>query len=197
MNKKWKSIRIPEAAYDLVRAVANDGNQNIGDVAGALLSDGVADFRESVNSLAKVAKRARVDHDPIQFITGQEPEDVASPSEDVASLKNDVASLKNDVKAITASYRNGAEKNAYECHVCHEIWDVGTKPKSPCPGCGTNLTYAEDNPDEDNPDEDNQGGMSGGEKVLLFGAAVLALVGFARWQAARQPAANGVNNGVM
>lgn len=188
MNKKWKSIRIPEIAYNLVKAIATDGDQNIGDVAGALLSDGVADFRESVNSLAKVAKRPGVDPDPIQFLTGREPKHVALPSEDVASLKNDVASLKNDVKAITASYRNGDERNSYECNYCLHRWMVGTEPKSPCPECGKELTY-----DEDNPGEDNQGGMSGGEKVLLFGGAVLALVAFSRWQAARQ---SGVNNGV-
>jgi len=42
---------------------------------------------------------------------------------------------------------------------------------------------------EDNPGEDNEGGMSGGEKALLFGVAVVAGLAFVRWQAAQRAAA--------
>ena len=89
MNKKWKTIRVSEEAYDLVKAVADDGGQNIGDVAGALLSDRVAALQESFESLAKEVKRSEDVSELMEVLT--------SPSSDVALRSSDVASPSSDV----------------------------------------------------------------------------------------------------
>jgi len=89
VNKKWKTIRVSEEAYDLVKAVADDGGQNIGDVAGALLSDRVAALQESFESLAKEVKRSEDVSELMEVLT--------SPSSDVALRSSDVASPSSDV----------------------------------------------------------------------------------------------------
>lgn len=184
--KEWTTVRIRRAAYDKLKALAESTGESLGEVSSVAVADGVDNLAAAGDALVKaldpgprttargIVKPSHRDPGDTTFTMGEDGKPDAN--------RDDSDDGDDGDKAATASYKNGKERNAYECGLCHEIWDVGTKPKSPCPGCGADLIYP-----EDNPGEDQDGGMSGGEKALLFGAGVLALVAYARWQAARNP----------
>ena len=194
--KEWTTVRVRRAAYEKLKALADSSGESLGEVCSATVANGADNLAAAGDALVNAVgvTRGIVRGEKLTFDTGVKHANRHANRDnrdDDDDDHDDRDEGDEDDERVTASYRNGDERNSYECNYCLHRWMVGTEPKSPCPECGKELVYP-----SDNPSEGNEGGMSGGEKALLFGAGVLALIAYSRWQAARQ-AANGVNNGVM
>jgi len=154
-----KTLKVRDETYDKVKTLADQAEESLGPVADALLSDAADDFRASVKELAAAP------------FTKEELLDRVAPGAAKGADKGaDKGAAKGADKGAETGIREvDVDGAGFECAACGRTVRPGEKN---CGSCGAKLDWA----------MQGEATKEGGGNAVLFGLAILALLGYYRWQ---------------